>query len=317
MLLCMRSAARSLRQILSCASVFLGSCSCSVYEPALLDDAAARVDSSGSSSGGKADGPMVVPGEGGAGKHNATDSGGGGSKPGTGGTSTTPDGGTGEGGSGNEPAVGGTSGAGSGGGSVVSPIGLLDGFEDDDLTVEPSDGRSGVWYLFNDGTVGAAGPDPLVCTKLVDAPAELGMLALRVTATGFTGFGSGLGVDFRAGKKPYDASELTGIRFWARVGEGKNTRHRLQLVDGTTDKLGGKCNPAVDAPNDEKCENHFGKDLILASTWTQYVVPFADLTQQDWGLRAEALDKTTLYGLQLTAKAKLDVEVWLDEIEFY
>lgn len=318
----MRSAARSLRKAMWCASALAGLASCSVYEPALLDDAAAAVGASGS--GGKGNGPVIVPGEGGAGNDGAGTSSG--AKPSTGGTGAPPDdtggageetGGTSSAGSANEPEAGSSGSSGVGGGPVVTSEHLLDGFEDDDLTLELTGGRSGVWYLFDDGTVGAAGPTPLVCSKLSSAPAQLGMYALHVTATGFTGWGSGLGVDFRAGKKPYDGSKLSGVRFWARVGEGKNTRHRVQVVDGTTDKLGGKCNPALTAPDGEKCDDHFGKNLILTSSWTEYVVPFADLSQIGWGHPGAALDKTTLYGLQVTAKAKLDVELWLDQIEFF
>jgi endoglucanase len=143
------------------------------------------------------------------------------------------------------------------------------------------------------------------------------MYGLHITASGFSGYGSGLGADFKAGKKPYDASKYSGVRFWARVGEGKNTRHRLQLVDATTDKLGGKCNPAADAAEGEKCDDHFGKNLVLTTSWTLYSVPFAELSQIGWGLAGDALDKATLYGLQLTAKPKLNVDLWLDQIEFF
>jgi hypothetical protein len=316
----MRSAARSLRQIVSCTGPLAWLVACSVYEPALLEEAAARAIAGSGRGGG--DEPSLVPGDGGA----AAPSGGG-SAPSTGGKSSTPDdggaggadddlGGSTSAGTKNEPGgSGGTTGG--GGTSGSGSVDLLDGFEDDDLTVELSDGRSGVWYLFDDGTVGAAGPTPLACGKLVDAPAALGSYAMHVTATGFTGWGSGLGVDFRAGKKPYDASLMSGVRFWARVGDNKNTRHRVQLADGTTDKLGGKCNPATTAVEGEKCEDHFGKNMIFTTTWTLYVLPFAELTQLGWGKSAAALDKTTLYGLQVTAKPKLDVDLWLDQVEFF
>jgi hypothetical protein len=218
-------------------------------------------------------------------------------------------------GSGGTTSAAGSGGAGSG--PVTQPGDLLDGFEDQDLVLEQSAGRGGVWYLFDDGSVGASGPTPFASSKLSSAPAELGLYAMHVTATGFTGWGSGLGVDFRAGKKPYDASKLSGLRFWARVGEGKNTRHRLQLVDGTSDALGGKCNPASTAPEGEKCDDHFGKNLTFTSSWALYTLSFAELSQIGWGNPAAALDKTTLYGLQVTAKAKLDVDLWLDQIEFF
>lgn len=312
----MRSAARSLRRLLSFAGPLAGLVACSVYEPALLEDAAARVNVAGSSRGG---GDDPAPSEGGAG---ASSTGGKASTSDEGGAGGVDEelGGSSSAGTKNEPGNGGSTpgGGGSGGAPIVPASGdLLDGFEDDDLTVELSGGRSGVWYLFDDGTVGTAGPSPLACGKLVDAPAALGSYAMHVTATGFTGWGSGLGVDFRAGKKPYDASLMSGVRFWARVGDNKNTRHRVQLADATTDALGGKCNPATTAVDGEKCEDHFGKNLTFTTSWTLYVLPFSELSQIGWGKSAAALDKTTVYGLQVTAKAKLDVDLWLDQIEFF
>jgi len=220
-------------------------------------------------------------------------------------------------GSGSIGGGGSTAGGSGSGGTPVELADLIDGFEDDDLTLEQTAGRGGVWYLFDDGTVGEAGPAPLVCSALTSAPAGLGAYGMHVTATGFTGWGSGLGVDFRAGKKVYDGSQFSGIRFWARVGDGKNTRHRVQLVDGTSDALGGKCDPAVDALVGTKCDDHFGANLIFTSSWAQYSVLFADLTQVGFGNSAPAIDEATLYGLQITAKAKLEVDLWLDQIEFF
>jgi hypothetical protein len=91
----------------------------------------------------------------------------------------------------------------------------------------------------------------------------------------------------------------------------------VQLVDSTSDALGGKCNPAADALDGEKCDDHFGSNQTFTTTWTQYSVKFADLTQIGWGQSAPAVDKTMLYGLQVTAKAKLEVDLWLDQIEFF
>jgi hypothetical protein len=186
-----------------------------------------------------------------------------------------------------------------------------------DATMEPLQGAGGVWYLFDDGTVGSTGPSPFATTTLSDAPAVLGSQALRVTATGFTGWGSGFGVDLRDGKKPFDASRFTGIRFWARTGAGKNTKHRVQISDAMTDVVGMKCNPAPAAPNGEKCEDHFGIDQTFTAAWTLYEIAFSSLTQLGWGLEAPAIDASQVYGLQITAKSKLEVELWIDQLEFY
>ena len=314
--------------VLGVAAVLAG---CSVYQTDLLDDAAA-VTQSGSNGGGAAGTSSSDAGKPGGGKSGESSSGGAGEPlgeaggageeaggaPGSAGTTSEPtagSGGTASGGGGGSAGVGGS--AGGGGSPVIDPVGLLDGFEDNDVTLEQTAGRGGVWYLFSDGSTGTVGPEPLVCTKLSNAPAALGVYALHTTATGFTGYGSGLGVDFVAGNKPYDGTKLTGVRFWARVGEGKNTRHRLQLVDANTDPLGGKCNPAANAPESEKCDDHFGKNLIFTTTWTLYVVPFTDLSQVGFGMPATALDKAKLYGLQVTAKPNLQVDLWVDEFEFY
>lgn len=316
---------------------------CSVYSSDLVDgESASGFTTSGrggSSSTGQPSGSAgklvisgggtedtVIPGDGGEAMMEM---------PGTAGTGVTPMAGASGSGVGSTAGSSGTTGgtgvggnagssSGSGGGGTAATGGsgpvtsdLIDGFEDEDLTLEQSGGRGGVWYLFDDGTVGTAGPAPLACSVLGGAPAALGAYAMHITATGFTGWGSGLGVDFRAGKKVYDASKYTGIRFWARVGAGKNTRHRLQLADATTDKAGGKCNAAANAPDGEKCDDHFGINETFTSVWTQYVVRFDELTQIGWGNAAPNVDKGALYGLQVTAKAKLEVDLWLDQIEFF
>jgi len=210
--------------------------------------------------------------------------------------------------------------AGTGGGPAAGDPDLLDDFEDENLTLEQNDTRGGVWYTFTDGTTGTIAPSPLVVTANSGAPADLGGFAMHITATGFTSagtVGSGLGVDFRNLKKVYNASAFTGIRFWAKVGASKNTKHRVQIADATTDKAGGKCNPAADAVNGEKCDDHFGIGLTFTTTWAQYTVRFDKLAQIGWGNSADALDTAALYGLQITAAPKAAVDLWLDQIELF
>jgi hypothetical protein len=314
-------ATRDAASFIVASSVVLAA-SCSVYSSDLVDDSAVGVTRSGSAgaSAGKsgsalagsqaAEGgkPQVVP-EPGAGEGGAPEGG----EPASGGSA-----GTGPVVTGGSTGTAGNAGTGTGGSAGSGSTGdLLDGFEDNDITLEQTSGRGGVWYLFHDATAGTAGPAPLVCTKLTGAPAALGAYALRITATGFTDYGSGLGVDFRAGKKVYDASAFTGIRYWAKVGAGKNTRHRVQIADATTDKAGAKCNPAPTAPEGAKCDDHFGFNETFTTSWVQYSHKFTDLTQIGWGNSAKTLDKAALYGLQVTAKMNLEVDLWLDQIEFF
>lgn len=304
-------------------------CSCSVYSSDLIGNGAAGAsqggsDTQGGRGGGSGSGAVdggsagsAHPGDGGEGDSPSV-----GGNPGVGGGSGSTAGGSDVSGSGGSMSPGGSTGAagsaGSGGTGTVAS--LIDGFEDNDITLEPTNGRSGVWYLFHDATTGKVGPSPLTCSPLTDAPAALGTTALHITASGFTDYGSGLGVDFRAGKKLYDASAYSGIRFWARVGEGKNTHHRVQIPDVNTDKAGGKCNSAADAPDGAKCDDHFGIAETFTTTWAQYTIKFDALTQGGWGYPGDPdvkLTKASVYGIQITAKAKLEVDLWLDEVEFF
>lgn len=290
---------------LSCAFVLAA---CSVYSDPPRDPPIA---------GPGAGGDSALPSAGSGGSSGAHDGG----NPNSGSTSA---GGGGEADAGSPSSEGGSDAGGSGfeggagGAPAVDPSdSLIDDFEDQNLTIEKKGGRDGLWYLFNDGTTGSAGPSPLVCSPLVDAPAALGSQGMHITATGFTSWGSGLGADFRLGRMVYDGSKYSGVRFWARVGAGKNTRHRLQLADGTTDPLGGKCDPASDAAVGEKCADHFGMDQVFTTTWSQYEVPFSALDQAGWGKGAAELDKTTLYGVQIIAQANQQVDLWLDQLEFF
>jgi len=238
---------------------------------------------------------------------------------GTGGTGESGGGGSATGGTGGTTGhVGGTAGtAGTAGTGGATGPDLVDGFEDENLTLEQTDGRGGVWYLVGDGTAGTVGPDPLECSPLTGAPDELGGFAMHVTAAGFTGSGSILGADLRNLKTVYNASRFTGIRFWAKVGSGKNTKHRVQITDATTDRAGGNCDPAATAVAAEKCDDHFGFAATFTTSWAQYSITFAQMTQLGWGKAGTALDKTAIYGLQFTAKPKLNVDLWLDQIEFF
>jgi hypothetical protein len=309
---------------------------CSVYGNDLLETATSGgnggSDSSGNG-GALAGNPSTVAGTSGAGTPGAGTTGAGttgaggdadGGEPGTGMAGADTGGTTGVAGSANVAGggTGGTSGsggsAGTGGtGGTPVDINLIDDFEDQNLTIKATDTRGGVWYLFDNGTTGTTGPKPLAVAANSSAPAALGDYALHITATGFTGtadsVGSGLGVDFRNQRKVYDGSKFAGIRFWAKVGAGKNTTHRVQIADATTDKAGGKCTTATG----KLCDDHFGIAETFTTTWTQYTVRFDKLTQLGWGNPGDALDTAALYGLQITAAPKLDVDLWLDQLEFF
>ncbi|HEX2870704.1 MAG TPA: hypothetical protein VHP33_05595 [Polyangiaceae bacterium] len=323
---------------LAVACAFGWAAGCSVYTSELVETTTGITAGGTEASGGKQNGAagnssnlggkVAVDPSGGEGGEEPTDTpnGGkagetaGGAGSGAGGTAGTDPVGGGTAGSGGLSAGGtaGVAGSAGTGGTAAGTGDLLDGFEDDDLTLEQTDGRGGVWYLVGDGTTGTVAPSPLVCTPNSGAPVDLGGFAMHITATGFTGSGSLLGADLRNTKLVYNGSKFTGIRFWAKVGAGtgKNKTHRVQLSDSTTDAAGGKCVPASTVAT-EKCDDHFGKSMTFTTEWKQYSITFAEMTQLGWGKSAAAINKAALYGFQVTAKPKLDVDLWLDQIEFF
>jgi len=325
-------------RVVACLAALAVPVSCSVYTNDLVDGASAGFTQSGSggassgsagkSNGVSGDSPSGgKPGAGTGGAPDDTEQGGsGGEDPvvtpgaGTGGMGPATGGAANTAGTGGTGTVGGSAGTAGTGGGTTGAAELLDGFEDNDITLEQLGGRSGVWYLFDDGTTGGkSGPSPFKPTALTGAPEGLGAYAMHITASGFTSYGSGLGVDFKAGKKLYDISKFQGIRFWARVATGKNTRHRVQIPELRTDKLGGKCDPNATV-NGKKCDDHFGVNKTFTTTWTQYSILFADMMQAGFGYPGgddAKLDTVNTYGLQITAKQDLDVDLWVDEFEFF
>ena len=93
--------------------------------------------------------------------------------------------------------------------------------------------------------------------------------ALKTSGSGFTVWGAGVGTDVATvnnKKAPYDASDYSGLRFWAKSG-GDDLTLRVKLQDGNTTPEGGVCSDAA-----MKCNDTFGQfvDITLMcapSTW--------------------------------------------------
>lgn len=327
---------------------------CSVYTPGMLDSGPAEPASQGSGANHLDGGTNAVPAESKAGSTGAGGAGGSaaenlagtgqGAVPATGGADSDDGGSSGAvaGGSGAPSSMAGTGGgvsaaggsagaamAGNGGSSATSGAGgssgapsptpsVIDDFEDDDLNLLRDDQRTGSWFRYDDGSSGTTGPSPLVAAALTGAPAALGKYAIHITATGFSSWGSGLAATFMSSGKAYDASRFSGVRFWARVGQGKEPKSHLQISDATTEAAGGKCNSASGAPASQLCGNHFGSMVTVTTAWAAYEVRFDAMSQAaGWGLTAPELDAAHVYGIQFVTPAMSDLDLWLDQLEFF
>jgi len=231
---------------------------------------------------------------------------------GTGGTAGIPAGGAGGGGSAGTPA------AGSGG----APTGeQIDDFEDQDEFILRLSTRNGPWYVFADGTAsGVLGKLTIAPLSGADLrPNSSSTAALHLTATGFTGWGAGVGADMvnlSSGKKaPYDVSAYRGIRFFAKIGSGTTATVKVLLPNIYSDADGGKC---TDADSTKRCGDHLFQSVSgLKTTWAEYEVKFSDFTQQPFGLKQPPpFDLTGVYSVQFTMANKLPVDLWLDDVSF-
>jgi hypothetical protein len=204
--------------------------------------------------------------------------------------------------------------AGSGG---SSPLEMIDDFEEEDGFILLSHKRNGPWYILNDDTVGGV-ESPFMSSPLTGANARPGSSAgLHMTATGFTGWGAGVGFDFvnEAGKKvAYDVSAYTGILFYAKIASGAEASMKVLMPTIYSDPDGGKCTGTT-GPN--ACNDHFSYQVSpLTTAWAAYQFSFTDLVQQGFGLMQSSFDPTSVYSLQFTLTNKLAIDLWLDDIAF-
>ncbi len=258
-----------------------------------------------------------------------------GSRPATtnGGSTSTSAGGSSTAGSssaGTTASAGSTASGGSGGstGAVASKCGSgpfpvsdgsalpIDDFEDGNIDLPKTDSRSSKWFFQTDGsTTGTSTPLPASLLP-VDGGANSSGKAFHLEGDQFTTWGVVLGTglnDAMGGLNcPYDASAYGGISFYAK-GSGQI---RFAVAESAIypTSLGGTC--VSPTPNDADCFNAHGKLITLAAEWTKVEVPWTDLAQGNWGVKA-AFDPKTIMLIEFAAtNEQQPFDFWVDEIEF-
>lgn len=190
---------------------------------------------------------------------------------------------------------------------------LLDDFEDGDHAFASEAGREGYWYTIDDKSAGG-----IVKPKdeLVPEPGGVGAsrLAAHVVASGFTEWGAALSSTLTHKGEvrcPYDASGFAGVRFLAR---GSGRVRFVVIAPATVDKqYGGTCDPAAG----QVCFDSHGTFITLTDDWRLYEVPWAALTQRDFGTPAELLP-SSIMGVQFSFEVgDLPTDFWLDDIALW
>ncbi|HEY2408786.1 MAG TPA: hypothetical protein VGI10_22425 [Polyangiaceae bacterium] len=284
----------------------------------------------------------VAPGRGHAGSAGAGNTGNTGNV-GTGNTGNVGTGNTGNVGTGNTGNVGtgntgntGTSGSVGTGGGVAMTGPLLDDLTDGDNTIAPYSGRVGYWYSYNDAT-GTQWPpsDPsgatpfLVCPSSATdcllgpghTPAPAADFWAETHGTGFTVWGAGMGFDLNdtGTKMPYDATAYNGISFWGKANAATPVRAKIQIPTISKVADGGTCVPPADPMAMGQCDNQYGIAAMFTTGWTQFMMPFATITQEDWGGKnlAPPFTKNSITDVQWQVAQGVAFDIAVDDITFY
>ena len=222
--------------------------------------------------------------------------------------------------------------AGTGGGEMVDcsamPLpsnadDVISTFEDGTGNVQQVAGRGGGFYMYNDMT-GTQMPPP---GMLPDARMEArcgGMFALCMSGSGFTVWGAGMGTDLGptssddAGmmtKTTYDASMYTGVSFWAKANPGSALAMRVSMKDANTAPEGGNCDATMDS-GAEACNDDWGKNITLTTSWAPYTMTFSEMRQSMWGKQFPAFDASAVYAIQFQVNKGLDFDLCIDDLAF-
>lgn len=186
--------------------------------------------------------------------------------------------------------------------------GLIDDFEDNDNKLNKLGGRDGDWFTAKDPNGSTIEPSPFKMTEGGYGGSKYAAHVFGQTSSDNGAWGAQLGATF-VGAGAYDASVYGGISFKAKVGEHSGKKVRFKVADVNTHPDGGVC---------KSCWNHFGKDLSLTTEWTEYKLPFSEMTQEKgWGEVQKALVVGKLIALNWSIGPNQLYDLWIDDLAFF
>jgi hypothetical protein len=213
--------------------------------------------------------------------------------------------------------------AGSGGGATViscnnspgfgGPL-LIDDVQDADNAIEKSlSGRTGWWYVSDDGTGFTHPPsDPSGVIALVPEadPENIQNILIHMSGSGHTSWGASLVVGLRAGTIDdclFDASAFSGISFRIKGSGSIHVKLPIARTLSSANSPLGKCTGA--------CDDHFGAGAVLSETWRTVTYLWSELTQEGWGVMT-VFSPTELTEIQWHAGPSSAFDVYIDDVTF-
>ena len=200
---------------------------------------------------------------------------------------------------------------------------VISTFEDGMGNVNQSAGRGGGFYMFNDMT-GMQTPPPGGLPAAQKTPRCESMFALCMSGKNFTMWGAGMGTDLgpttgadggMGSKSSYDASMYKGIQFWAKANPGSALAVRVNFKDANTAIEGGVCNP-MESSGPMACNDDWGKNLNLTTSWAPYTILWSELRQAGWGKASTAFEAKKAYSIQFQVSQNLDFDLCIDDLAF-
>ncbi|HEX7507330.1 MAG TPA: hypothetical protein VF550_11205, partial [Polyangia bacterium] len=191
---------------------------------------------------------------------------------------------------------------------------MIDDMEDGDGFICPTNGRTGVWYDFGDGTPGELTPrsDSNVLftpTRIEDGSRGSSRYAARFAGSGFTAYGAFMGFALMNPPKAFDAGGLGGITFWMKSNVPVSVE--LPTLETAPIRDGGQC---VDDATPGGCNQHFSFEITApAPGWLPYQIPFNALS----GGGTAIWNPSHLLNVNFHVPQDTAFEVWIDDVAFY
>lgn len=194
---------------------------------------------------------------------------------------------------------------------------LIDDFEDGDLNICETGGRTGQWYAYNESTSSSTSHE--LDVVLLDPPRQDSIVAVETIGSSISGWGATMGVSLFgvdiATRLPYDVSGYTGLRFWARRGSASSypSTVSVHVVQENTanNSQGGAC---VDSTSIE-CSDHYADTISVSTTWSLYELPFSGFYQVGWGT-SFSRDLEHVLGFEFLIEYS-SFDLLVDDLELY
>jgi hypothetical protein len=197
------------------------------------------------------------------------------------------------------------------------PPELVDDMEDGNQNILLHQGRNGAWYTVA-GPDASAEPEPMKAFSMATvtgAPPVAGSTrCFQFTGKGGSGWGAMGAFDFRAIATPkvvYDASAYKGISFWVKAAAAVHIAVRIPIKN-TTAEANGSC-----VGTSAGCENHYGADVALTTSWKQVTLLWANLAQDPaWGHKVPFTANALVSTQFVVVKDTPTTTFWIDDIAF-